>query len=142
MLTNRRRFFSVLALSVLAATPVPALATIAGQARTLTLRTRILLQFTMQSFIEEHSVNGVFSFTDPETDLETELFPQTMHTFIIDTGTRYVLCYDFRTRSGQDVDLDFYIAPTDRVFAVEEVRKNQRSGLLGLIEEGRAWLTN
>ena len=73
------------------------------------LRTNI--RASMQQFIRQKTVDGVYHHYDPVEGKLLRLTFDTLHSGIVRTGDFYVSCADFSDQAGRKLDMDFLVVP-------------------------------
>lgn len=68
-------------------------------------------QATMQRHISSRIIDGAYLHLNRTTGEIRELYPVSAHPVILQAGKYFVLCADFRDKSGKNANIDFYIAP-------------------------------
>lgn len=99
---------------------------------------KAILQASMQQHIDRNLVDGAYLHVDRGTGDVRRLYPAAAHPIIMRLGEYFVLCSDFRDGRGQDVNIDFYLAPRGRTFVVFDTMVNDRRLLGRMIEAGKA----
>lgn len=72
---------------------------------------RSQIQASMAAFIDEKTIDGVYSHYDPVTGQLLGLELAELHAGIVRKGDFYVSCADFVDGEGNKVDLDFLVLP-------------------------------
>lgn len=70
---------------------------------------RINIQKTMQAYIDNHIVDGIYWHYDGATGTLLELEFEKLHAGIVKKGPFYVSCADFSAPDGQTLDMDFLV---------------------------------
>ncbi len=94
------------------------LGTLPSAAWGLSLTEKVTLQSTMQRYIDQQMVDGIFLYLEARSGEVRALHPVSAHTKILSVGQYFVLCFDFRDDQGQDVNIDFYLARKDTSYVV------------------------
>ena len=97
---------------------------------------RILLQATMQQSINQKLVDGKFFYFDATQSKVQTVYPAKTHPMILSYGRHFVLCTNFRTNEGKDVNVDFYIARGNDGFVVFDTLVDDRAPLHKLMKAG------
>jgi len=95
------------------------------------------LQAAMQRYIDRQMVDDAFLYLDQENGEVGRLHPVTAHPMILKMGRNYVLCFDFRNDQGADVNVDFYMAPTEGSYIVFHTAIDDREVLHRLMQDGK-----
>lgn len=112
------------------------LGTLPSAARGLSLTEKANLQATMQRYIDQQTVDGVFLYLEARSGKVRALHPVSAHTRILGVGQYYVLCFDFRDDNGQDVNVDFYLARKNASYVVFHIAVDDRKLLTRMIQAG------
>ena len=112
------------------------LGTLPSAARGLSLTEKANLQATMQRYIDQQTVDGVFLYLEARSGKVRALHPVTAHTWILSVGQYYVLCFDFRDDKGQDVNVDFYLARKNASYVVFHTAVDDRKLLMRTLQAG------
>jgi len=115
-------------------------ATIAEQ--TIGMSEKAMLQVSMQRHIDRSLVDGAYLHMKMETGEVRELHPITAHPMIMKMGKYFVLCSDFRDKSGKSVNIDFYMARRGSSFVVFQALVDDRKPLKRLMKAGKASRVN
>ena len=102
----------------------------------LSLTEKANLQATMQRYIDQQTVDGVFLYLEARSGKVRALHPVTAHTWILAVGQYYVLCFDFRDDNGQDVNVDFYLARKNASYVVFHTAVDDRKLLMRTLQAG------
>ncbi len=97
---------------------------------------KILLQATMQQSINQQLVDGKFFYFDAAESKVQTVYPAKTHPMILSYGRHFVLCTNFRTKQGKDVNVDFYIARGNDGFVVFDTLVDDRAPLHKLMKAG------
>lgn len=89
---------------------------LAGDA--ISISDKALLQASMQKYIDSKLIDGVYLHIAKKTGKIQELYPVTAHPMTLEVGKYFVLCSDFRDKSGKSVNMDFYMARKGDSFVV------------------------
>lgn len=87
------------------------------------------LQVVMQQHIQTSLVDGAYLHLDRKTGEIRKLYPVRAHPIILQVGKFFVLCSDFRDRSGKSANIDFYIARQKNSYAVFQTVVDDRARL-------------
>ncbi|MFC7739233.1 hypothetical protein ACFQX4_26495 [Roseomonas sp. GCM10028921] len=109
----------------------------AAAAETLSAADKAALQAAMTQHVERQLVNGNFLHLDAVQGTVRVLFPAKTHPRIMQLDKYYVLCTDFRDQQGTPVNVDFYLAPGGKSFAVFQTEVANRAPLQALVRAGR-----
>ena len=112
------------------------LVTLPSAAWGLSLTEKANLQATMQRYIDQQTVDGVFLYLEARSGKVRALHPVTAHTSILSVGQYYVLCFDFRDDKGQDVNVDFYLARKNASYVVFHTAVDDRKLLMRTLQAG------
>ncbi len=112
------------------------LGTVPSAAWGLSLVEKANLQATMQRYIDQQTVDGVFLYLEVRSGKVRALHPVSAHTLILGVGQYYVLCFDFRDDKGQDVNVDFYLARKNASYVVFHTAVDDRKLLTRMIQAG------
>ena len=102
----------------------------------LSLSENVNLQATMQRYIDQQTVDGVFLYLEAQSGKVRALHPVTAHTKVLSVGQYYVLCFDFRDDKGQDVNVDFYLARKNTSYVVFHTAIDDRKQLMLMMQAG------
>ena len=102
----------------------------------LSLTEKANLQATMQRYIDQQTVDGVFIYLEARSGKVRTLHPVSAHTRILSVGQYYVLCFDFRDDKGQDVNVDFYLARKNTSYVVFHTGIDDREQLKRMMQAG------
>ena len=102
----------------------------------LSLTEKANLQATMQRYIDQQTVDGVFLYLEARSGKVRTLHPVSAHTRILSVGQYYVLCFDFRDNKGQDVNVDFYLARKNTSYVVFHTAIDDRKLLMRATQAG------
>lgn len=103
-----------------------------------TTQDMIQLQFSMQQFIENRSVNGAVLNLDLQTGQSEKLYVIESHPMVIELPDSYVLCSDLAKEDGSTVPIDVYIYRNGDEFEVVRFEVNNRAPLERLMSLGFA----
>lgn len=93
----------------------------------LTVADKVELQAAMQRHIDKNLVDGAYLHLNPRTGKVEELYPVAAHPMILKFSNYYVLCSDFRDKSGKKYNVDYYIVRRDdRYFVFQTVVDNRQ----------------
>ena len=112
------------------------LGTLPSAAWGLSLTEKANLQATMQLYIDQQTVDGVFLYLEARSGKVRALHPVTAHTWILGVGQYYVLCFDFRDDKGKDVNVDFYLARKNASYVVFHTAVDDRKLLMRTLQAG------
>ena len=98
----------------------------------------IQMQFSMQQFIEERSVEGAIVNLDLSSGLSEKLYAIESHPMVIELQDSYVLCSDLAKEDGSTVPIDVYIYRNGDAFEVIRFEVNNREPLERLMSLGFA----
>lgn len=87
------------------------------------------LQVVMQQHIQTSLVDGAYLYLDRKTGEIRKLYPARAHPVILQVGKFFVLCSDFRDKSGKSTNIDFYIARQQNGYAVFQTVVDDRARL-------------
>lgn len=106
-------------------------------AAALSLSEKAAIQAAMQRHVDASLVDGSVLYLDPADGDVRKLHPVTAHPMILSMGDHYVLCFDFRDDSGNDVPIDYYMARNDGDYVVFHTAIADRALLQRLMKDGR-----
>ena len=109
---------------------------IANAKSELTLADKVLLQATMQQSIDRVVIDGVFLSLDRKDHSIRKLYPAKNHPMIMRMGDHYILCANFRDDKGEDINVDFYMAPKGKSFVVYHTAIDDRATVQSLMKKG------
>ncbi len=113
----------------------PTLAAMAAQS--VSTSEKILLQATMQQSINRKLVDGKYYYFDAANSKVQAVYPAKTHPMILSYGDHFVLCTNFRTKQGKEVNVDFYIARNGEGFVVFDTLIDDRAPLHKLMKAGQ-----
>lgn len=87
------------------------------------------LQVVMQRHIQTSLVDGAYLHLDSKTGKIRKLYPASAHPIVLQVGKFFVLCSDFRDKSGKSANIDFYIARQQNGYAVFQTVVDDRARL-------------
>ncbi|MCP5084958.1 MAG: hypothetical protein GY948_25010 [Alphaproteobacteria bacterium] len=108
----------------------------ANAAQSVSTSERILLQATMQQSINQQLVDGKYFYFDAANSKVQAVYPAKTHPMILSYGGHFVLCTNFRTKEGKEVNVDFYIARKNESFVVFDTLVDDRAPLHKLMKSG------
>jgi len=103
---------------------------------------RASLQATMRQHIERSLVDGSYLQLDTDTGEVHELTPVSAHPVILQMGKYFILCSDFRNDRGEDINVDFYIAPRGNSYLVFRTEIENREVVKRLMKAGKVARVN
>ena len=68
---------------------------------------KLELQAAMIDFIDYNSVDGKFLYLDVQNKKVSSYYPANLHPRVLKVGRYFVICSDFKTDEGKNVDVDF-----------------------------------
>ena len=92
------------------------------------------LQAAMQRHIDRSLVNGAYLHLDFDSGDVRKLHPVKAHPMILQMGEYFVLCSDFRDKTGKMVNIDFYLARQERSYVVFRSMVDDRGKLKRLMK--------
>ena len=104
----------------------------------LSLSEKATLQAAMRLHIDRSLVDGVFLSLNEGTGEVESLRPAAAHPVILKMGKYFVLCSDFRSESGETVNVDFYLAPKGNGYVVFDQKVEDRALIERLMKSGLA----
>lgn len=107
-------------------------------AQSVSTNERILLQATMQKSINQQLVDGKYFYFDAINSKVQIVYPAKTHPMIVSYGNHFVLCTNFRTKEGKEVNVDFYITRRNDSFVVFDTLVDDRAPLHKLMKAGVA----
>jgi hypothetical protein len=86
----------------------------------------------MTKFINDHSVNDIYTHYDPVKGNLHKLQLKKLHSGIVKKGNFYVSCADFKNQEGKVVDIDFMVIKSEKGLFVNQalihkINKNKRA---------------
>jgi len=96
------------------------------------------LQATMQGYIDDHLNEGSFLYMDPESGALHRIKPLGAHPMILHTDSYFILCTDFRSDSGEKLNVDFFVARTNSGYLIFHHAVEQRGVVKKLVKSGIA----
>jgi hypothetical protein len=93
------------------------------------------LQAAMQRHIDRSLVDGAYLHLDFDSGDVRKLHPVKAHPMILQMGEYFVLCSDFRDKTGKLVNVDFYLARHDRSYVVFHSAVDDRINLERLMKK-------
>lgn len=108
-----------------------------GSEAALFLNEKAALQAAMQRHIDRTLVDGVILHLDRTSGEVQRLHPVTAHPMILIYGAHFVLCFDFRDDTGNDVPIDYYMARQDNTYVVFHTAVADRGLLQDLMAAGK-----
>lgn len=109
----------------------------AAHASATGVQEKTVLQAAMQRHIDRLTIDGAFLRLDEKTGTVEQLYPATAHHIVMKMGPYYVLCFDFRDKSGKKVEIDFYMARRKNSFAVFHTAVSNRALLQSMMQDGK-----
>jgi len=103
----------------------------------ISLGVRASLQATVQQYIDDHSVEGVYLYLDQKNGEVRGLHPVKAHPTILTMGEHFVLCYDFRDKAGTKANLDLYLARKGDGYTVFHTSVDDRKLLKKMMKSGK-----
>lgn len=113
------------------------LTTNASATQSVSTSDRIRLQATMQQSINQKLVDGKYFYFDAANSKVQSVYPAKTHPMILSFGKHFVLCTNFRTKQGKEVNVDFYIARSGEGFVVFDTLVDDRAPLHKLMKAGQ-----
>ncbi len=111
-----------LALSAAAALLLASPAAHAGNDPSIKGDLRKNIQATMDSWVDEQTVDGTVRLYDPVVGRLLELKFEELHDGIVKKGDFYVSCADFADQDGRKIDVDFLVLPDgDELIATQAI---------------------
>ncbi len=107
----------------------------AGQS--VSIAEKASLQAAMQQHIDRSLVNDSYLHFDMKSGNIRKLYPLKAHSEILKMGPYFVLCSDFRDKSSNAVNVDFYIARSNRSYVVFHSAVDDRKRLAALMKKGK-----
>jgi hypothetical protein len=95
------------------------------------------LQAAVFQHIDAQLVNGVFLRLNTKDGRADPLAPTKAHPMILRMGEHFVLCSDFRSPDGKDVNIDFYMARAGAKFIVFHTEVDNRKPLEDMMSAGK-----
>lgn len=100
----------------------------------ISITEKAALQATMQTHFNRQLVKGAYLHLKKDAGKIRKLYPISAHPIILQVGKYFVLCSDFRDKSGKKANIDFYIARGDTGYLVFEAVADDRKRL-GLLRK-------
>ncbi len=97
-----------------------------AQAEKITPGLKSELQGAMIDYIDYNTVDGKFLYLNATQDKVVNYFPANLHPRILQIGDYFVLCSDFKTLDGANVDVDFLAVSVDNEIRVIQALVGQR----------------
>ena len=111
-------------------------------AKPLTPADRAKLQATMFKEINRRLVDGAYLHFDTAAEKVNPLYPSKTHPMVLSMGEHFVLCTDFKTKTGQSVNIDFYVARKKNSFVIFKTAVGERKVVEKLMQAGRVKMIN
>ncbi|MGB3209143.1 MAG: hypothetical protein WBB19_00415 [Desulforhopalus sp.] len=122
MKNNRYTLFSLSSLFFLCSLFATGSVSFGGDDPSISGELRKNIQTSMQTFIDNNSVGGIYSIYDPVDGKLRQLTFKELHKGIVKKGDFYVSCADFTDSNNKVVDLDFLVMPTsDRLLVAQAI---------------------
>jgi len=96
------------------------------------------LQASMQNYIEDRLVDGEYLYLDTTNGAVARARPSTAHPTILAVKDGYILCADFRTRAGENLNVDFFVTEVDSEYVVFSHTVEDRGKVKMLMKQGLA----
>lgn len=109
----------------------------AASAQALKPADKAALQAAMYQHIDAQLVNGAFLHMNTATGEVRPLAATKAHPMILTMGEHYVLCSSFKTKGGQEVNMDFYMARAGKSYVVFHTEIDNRGPLEKLMDAGK-----
>ena len=97
-----------------------------AQAEKISAGLKSELQGAMMDYIDYNSVEGKFLYLNAAQDRVIHYFPANLHPRILKIGDYFVLCSDFKTAEGANVDVDFLAIEAEGELRVIQALVGQR----------------
>jgi len=97
---------------------------------------RTELQVAMQRHVDRNLVAGAVLHIDLESGALKEYFPTAAHPMIMASEDYFVVCADLVDAEGNQFDVDYYLAKTERGYKVVRTEIDNRSELKDLVSAG------
>ncbi|MEP3247656.1 MAG: hypothetical protein ABJN40_07990 [Sneathiella sp.] len=88
---------------------------------------KVKLQLALMDYIEANQRDDAFVFFDAKQKKLVHLYPANLHPMVVPADGFYFLCADFRTASGEKLDVDFIAINSDGEYKVVQTLLNQRA---------------
>lgn len=108
----------------------------ATAAQKVTSIDKIQLQVAMQKSISHQLVDGKYFYFDTKNSNVVTLYPTQAHPMILSMGSQFILCSDFKTKSGKSVNIDFYLARKGKTFVVFDTVIGNRKPIAKMMKAG------
>jgi hypothetical protein len=95
------------------------------------------LHAAMHKAIDRAMVGQSYLHFDAGRKEVTPLFPAKAHPMILRMGEYFVLCTDFRDEKGKSVNVDFYVARSNKAFVVFHMAIDNRKVLDEMMAVGK-----
>lgn len=92
------------------------------------------LQGAMMDYIDYNSVDGKFVYLDAMKNKVTNFYPANLHPRILKIGQYFVLCSDFKTEAGKNVDVDFLAVKIDNEMRVLQALVGRRDVIRSMMK--------
>ena len=98
---------------------------------------KVALQAAMFQHIDSQLVNGAFLRLNARDGRADALAPTKAHPMILRMGEHFVLCSDFKSPDGKEVNIDFYMARSGSKYVVFHTEIDNRKPLEALMSSGK-----
>lgn len=100
----------------------------------LDTETRIHLQVSLKSYIDNKTENDSFPFFNAELGKTEKLILKNLHPKIFRKEDYYLMCADFLNKDGEEVLIDFVVRKHNDGFRVEQEIRGRRTYLTQIFE--------
>ena len=108
-----------------------------ANAATLSPADKAGLQSAMVQHIDRQLVEGAYIDLDLKSGDVRRLVPAKNHPMVLQMGEHFVLCTDFKTKAGDSVNMDFYVARRGKFFVIYRTEIANRAPLEALMQAGK-----
>jgi hypothetical protein len=108
-----------------------------ASAAPLSAADRAGLQSAMAQHIDRQLVEGAYMDVDLTSGDVRKLVPAKNHPMVLQMGDSFVLCTDFKTKAGESVNVDFYVARRGKAFVIFRSEIANRAPLEALMAAGK-----
>lgn len=119
-------FYKTVSKFALAASVAAVFAFSPAKAENISAGLKSELQGAMMDYIDYNTVDGKFLYLNATQDKVINYFPANLHPRILQIGEYFVLCSDFKTLEGTNVDVDFLAVYVDEEIRVIQALVEQR----------------
>ena len=95
------------------------------------------LQAAMFQHIDSQLVNGTFLRLNIKDGRAEQLAPTKAHPMILRMGEHFILCSDFKSAEGKDINIDFYMARSGSRYVVFHTEIDNRKPIESMMSSGK-----